>query len=511
MDNNPFMYLVDEALFDNERIFKFSGALLQGDSLTVTFLVRAEDYHKLTGDLKEKLEKTVRELIPDSFELHIVYKKTFTEEKYLISLINGYFYDKSSILFSKLSEDKISFEIAPSLVKIRIGLPPDAFGYAATNEFEKGLAEYLDGLIMEETEVELYRDGSETDVPVVKVHRITRAQGSTRLVNIKVKIPIIGNISKKPQYLVDALKREAESVTVCGTVIKPETLTTKAGKPFFKFSITDTTGSLECVSFTRFEKRLKSLESYFIEGQNVAVEGKMSMNERSARMSLIVRNAVVCDIDFDSIDTSVKPQAIPEDYIKVRPKTYTELEQADMFSDSKKLPDSLRGRFVVFDLETTGLNRSEDKIIEIGAVLVVDGILKETFQTFVNPGMHIPEAASKVNNIYDSDVQGAPNIETAMSDFYLFTRGATLVGHNAEDYDAIFVKRIGGELGFRFDNEIIDTLTLSRRVLPTLRRYKLDTLCEHYGINNENAHRALDDAVATAKVFIMLEKESDGK
>ena len=198
MDNNPFMYLVDEALFDNERIFKFSGALLQGDSLTVTFLVRAEDYHKLTGDLKEKLEKTVRELIPDSFELHIVYKKTFTEEKYLISLINGYFYDKSSILFSKLSEDKISFEIAPSLVKIRIGLPPDAFGYAATNEFEKGLAEYLDGLIMEETEVELYRDGSETDVPVVKVHRITRAQGSTRLVNIKVKIPIIGNISKKP-------------------------------------------------------------------------------------------------------------------------------------------------------------------------------------------------------------------------------------------------------------------------------------------------------------------------
>lgn len=182
-----------------------------------------------------------------------------------------------------------------------------------------------------------------------------------------------------------------------------------------------------------------------------------------------------------------------------------------MFSDSKKLPDSLRGRFVVFDLETTGLNRAEDKIIEIGAVLVVDGILKETFQTFVNPGMHIPEAASKVNNIYDSDVQGAPNIETAMSDFYLFTRGATLVGHNAEDYDAIFVKRIGGELGFRFDNEIIDTLTLSRRVLPTLRRYKLDTLCEHYGINNENAHRALDDAVATAKVFIMLEKESDGK
>lgn len=508
MDNNPFMYLINEALFDNERIFKFSGAQLNGDNLTITFLVRAEDYHKLTSELQDKVEGIVKEIVPSTFYVNIVYKKTFTEEKYLLSLINGYFYDKSSILFSKLSEDRITFDLSPGLVKVRIGLPPDAFGYAAANEFEKGLADYLDGLIMEDAEVELFRDGNESDVPIVKVHRITRAEGSTRLVNVKVKIPIIGNVSKKPQYLADAIKREAESVTVCGSVINPQILNTKQGKPFFKFSITDTTGTLECVYFTRFEKRIKDLESYFFEGANVAVEGRMSMNDRTARMSLMVKNAVVCDIDYTSINTEVKPASIPEEYIKIFPKPYVELAQSDMFSDDSELPASLKGRFVVFDLETTGLNFAEDKIIEIGAVSVVDGVIKETFQTFVNPGMHIPESASKVNQIYDSDVEGAPTIDNVFSDFYLFTRNAKLVGHNVEGFDEIFIKRAGSELGYKFENEIIDTLPLSRRIIPGLRKYKLESLCEYFGITNERAHRAYEDAAATAKVFIALMKKA---
>ena len=507
MDNNPFMYLIDEALFDNERIFKFSGALLSGDTLTVTFLVRSEDYYRLTDELQEKVEKTVRELIPDSFDLNIVYKKTYTEEKYLLSLINGYFYEKSNILFSKLSEDRISFDINPGFVKIRIGLPPDAFGYAASNGFEKGLAEYLDGLIMEDAEVELYRDGTESDEPVVKVHRATCAGNGIRLVDVKVKIPIIGNVSKKPRYLVDVLKREAESVTVCGSVVKPEILTTKAGKPFFKFSVNDTTGTLECVYFTRFEKRLKDLESYFFEGQNVALEGRISMNERTARMSMMVKNAVVCDVNYDTIDLEVKPAPTPENYIKVFPEPYSELQQSDMFSDNAVLPDTLKGRFVVFDLETTGLNFAEDKIIEIGAVSMVDGVIKESFQSFVNPGMHIPESASKINNIYDSDVEGAPSAETVISDFYLFTRNAKLVGHNAEGFDAVFIKRLGDETGFRFDNDLIDTLVLSRKIVPGLKKYRLENLCEYFGINNERAHRAFEDAAATAKVFAALMKK----
>ena len=186
MANNPFVYLFEEALFENERIFKFAGAELDGDNLTLTMLVRSEDFDALLSDeLKAKVKKIVRAIVPESFEIDVVFRKTLTEEKYLLSLIHGFFYEKSPILFQKIDDKKISFELKPNVVSVKIGMGSDAYSYAVTNAFDKALADYLDTMIIEEPEIELYRDGSSSDVQPVKVRRITRAEGSVRLVDIK--------------------------------------------------------------------------------------------------------------------------------------------------------------------------------------------------------------------------------------------------------------------------------------------------------------------------------------
>ena len=507
--NSPFMYMLEEALYENERIFKLAEAVLDGDKLTVAFLVRADDYDKLlTEELKAKVKDIVRGIVPEAFSVEIVYRKTVTEEKYLLSLIHGYFYEKSPLLLQKIDDNKIKFEITPSAVKVSIGMSADAFGYAASNAFDEGLKDYLDTLIIEEPEIEFYRDSTASDdIAPVKVRRITRADGMVRLAEVKVTVPVIGNIARRPMYIADAVKQPLNSATVCGRVVKSDIFKTKAGKPFIKFTLDDTTATLECVYFSSYESRIERMQSYFFAGQTVACEGKIELNERTARMSMLMKNGVVCNINFDSIDTAVKPKAEPEYYIKVRPEVYHDAEQSGMFDRADNVPEMLRGRVVVFDLETTGLSPVSDKIIEIGAAAMTDGVITETFTTFIDPETHIPESASEVNHIYDEDVKSAPKIAEVIPDFYKFTRGAKLVAHNADDFDSRFLRAAGAAAGYDFDNEILDSLKIARAKLKNLRSHKLETLCKYYGIVNENAHRATDDAVATAKVLKKLAEE----
>lgn len=500
--------MFEEALYENERIFKLAGAELDGDILTVTMLVRAEDYDTLLNEeLKRKVRKVIKSIVPEVFDVDVVFRKTVTEEKYLLSLIHGFFYEKSPLLLQKIDDGKVSFEITPSLVRIRIGLSGDAYAYAASNAFDVKLAEYLDTVIMEEPETEFYRDGTSSDPQTVKVARITRAEGSVRLVDIKVTVPIIGNVVKRPVYIADAVKQAQESATVCGKVVKADIYKTKAGKPFIKFVLDDTTAMLECVYFSSYESRIERMQSYFFPGQTVACEGRIEMNERTAKMSMFMKNGVVCNINFDSIDTAVKFKPEPENYRKVKPEKYRDAEQSEMFVTDSETPDMLKGVIVVYDLETTGLSPLSDKIIEIGAARMENGIVTETFTTFVNPEMHIPESASEVNNIYDSDVEHAPKIQDVMPDFYKFTRGARMVAHNGDDFDVKFLRAAGAQTGYDFNNEMLDSLKIARNKLRKLKSHKLENLCKYYGIVNENAHRATDDAVATAKVFKKLCEE----
>ena len=171
----------------------------------------------------------------------------------------------------------------------------------------------------------------------------------------------------------------------------------------------------------------------------------------------------------------------------------------DIIVDSKG--QSLNDSYVVFDLETTGLSPDKNKIIEIGAVKVVDGAITERFSTFVNPEVPIPYNIEQLTSIKDDMVLDAPRIEEILPEFMKFCEGTVMVAHNAE-FDTGFIRKNCERMGLPFDFTIADTVALARILLPQLNRFKLDTVAKAVGVSLDHHHRAVDDAGATAEIFV---------
>jgi DNA polymerase III epsilon subunit family exonuclease len=159
--------------------------------------------------------------------------------------------------------------------------------------------------------------------------------------------------------------------------------------------------------------------------------------------------------------------------------------------------------YIVFDLETTGLSRY-DEIIEVGALKVQGGEVKNTFVTLVRPRCPIQPAASMVNGITDSMVRNAPYIEEVLPDFFGFAGELLVVGHNIKTFDLPFIRRFAGREGASFARNYIDTLALAKERLPHLGSYSLSTLCDFFGIDPQSQHRALGDCYSTNECFRRL-------
>ena len=171
---------------------------------------------------------------------------------------------------------------------------------------------------------------------------------------------------------------------------------------------------------------------------------------------------------------------------------------------------SLNGTYVVFDLETTGFSAIKDKIIEIGAVKVEEGKITDRFSTFVNPGVPIPFRITQLTGITDQMVMDAPGIETVLPQFLEFIGEAALVAHNAS-FDVGFIEQNCRYQDITPDFTSVDTVAMARILLPTLSKYKLNVVAGALHISLENHHRAVDDAGATAEIFVrfleMLEEK----
>ena len=170
---------------------------------------------------------------------------------------------------------------------------------------------------------------------------------------------------------------------------------------------------------------------------------------------------------------------------------------------------SFDDEFIVFDLETTGLNPHHCKITEIGAVKVKNGEILEVFNTFVDPECPIPEDIVKLTGITDEMVKDAPKIDEALKSFFEFTGDRLLIAHNA-GFDTGFIKAAADLCGMPFENSYLDTVSMSRYVNPELKKHKLDVLAKYFDLGDFNHHRASDDSEMLAYIFFrMLDKLRD--
>ena len=171
--------------------------------------------------------------------------------------------------------------------------------------------------------------------------------------------------------------------------------------------------------------------------------------------------------------------------------------------ETKYTPD-----YVVFDLETTGISRVYDEVVEISAVKVRGGKVVDEFSTLVNPGRHIPAGASQVNGITDQMVAYAPRFVKVLQEFLDFTEGYPLVGHNIASFDMKFICRDAEKYyGSVPVNDYVDTLPLARKHLPNLSHHKLTDLASYYGLTTDGAHRALNDCRMNQQVYECMVKE----
>ncbi|MCM1187157.1 MAG: 3'-5' exonuclease [Lachnoclostridium sp.] len=161
--------------------------------------------------------------------------------------------------------------------------------------------------------------------------------------------------------------------------------------------------------------------------------------------------------------------------------------------------------YVCVDLETTGLNPKRDKIIEIGAVKVVQGKKEEIYSSFVNPGRKLEERIVELTGIRDEDLAQAPDISEVLPKVIDFLGEFPLLGHSIL-FDYSFLKKAAVDRKLDFEKKGIDTLKIARKYLASLENRSLDYLCEYYGIPHQ-AHRALEDAEATCTLYGKLAEQ----
>ena len=184
--------------------------------------------------------------------------------------------------------------------------------------------------------------------------------------------------------------------------------------------------------------------------------------------------------------------------------------------------------FVVFDTETTGLYPWSDKLIEIGAVRFCDGKPVETFHSMIDPGMHIPEMVTQINHITDDMVAGSPAAREVMAAFDEFVGTDDIVGHNI-DFDLRFIQSAGSALPDR-NRKYFDTAELARQMVKgpdkvfdegsgkwrndynsqyEVKGHSLGTMCEFYGVEHGELHRADEDAFATGRLLVAMMKDTE--
>lgn len=452
--------------------------------------------------LQQKMLEEAEKITAPVFEtVQIGVKKIVSNDQLINTEIYKFLNDNYPSISIFLKPTDIMSTVVGDVVKYVLRLTADGAEYVKKNGAMNKLNEYLAKRFCSDFAGSTDVKEAEESISLLSEEVFESELQKIEHRTIKVKdVLVIDDIAMGDTalYIEDAVSGD---VTVCGKVTDIAERETKNGKPFLIIHIDDTTGRTSGVYFSKKSTYHKIKE--IAVGDAIIARG--NIGEYNGRRSFTFDKINRCTFPEDFVKKDKYKRAVPKDYKLIFPTEATTVKVKSVFDDDGLLPKELtENTYVVFDIETTGLDLMNNGITEIGAVKIINGRIAEQFTTLVKPDYHISDEIIKLTGITPEMVKDSPKIGTVIPDFMKFIDGAVVVAHNAE-FDTKFIKRFAGAEEFEMKNKIIDTVELARAHLPQLRRHDLHTIAEHFGIVFHH-HRALSDAYATAEAFIELMK-----
>jgi DNA polymerase-3 subunit alpha (Gram-positive type) len=355
------------------------------------------------------------------------------------------------------------------------------------------------------------------------------------------------------------IQDEMRRVTVLGRIFAVETRELASGRTLFTFNITDNTDSISCKTFAKGDKQLEVLK-LLKDGMYLKVRGTVQFDTFAKELVLMVQDlseqpkpsrkdthekkrvelhlhtpmsaldgvAPVKDLIGQAAKWGHTAIAVTDHgVVQAFPEAYSVAKKNNMkcllgleayvvddgtaivyqLNDENDLVIDENTEWVVFDTETTGLNAAENTLIEIAAVKMRGREIISEWTELIDPEVPISEKITELTHITNDMVKGKRKLYEVLPDFRAFVGDAVLVAHNAE-FDLGFLKACAKRIGMEpFDNIVLDTLPLARKLYPHEKNYRLGTLAKKFEVELINAHRALDDTVALAKVFQFMLKD----
>lgn len=367
--------------------------------------------------------------------------------------------------------------------------------------------------------------------------------------------PLYGRSIRGKMIPISSISGDSGRIVVWGDVFDIEKKVTKSGdKNIFTIDITDYTGSTTVKVFNSIKEsavidNIKKGDTIVVQGdvEYDKYAGELVVNARSigtAQKVKVVDNAEKKRVELHMHTNMSQMDAVTSagDLVNRayqwghKAVAITDHGVAQAFPDAMKAADKINkdeekikiiygveayfmddlvesvkgdadtgfdGTFICFDIETTGLSAARDKITEIGAVKVENGVITDTFSTFANPEMPIPQKITQLTGITDDMVKDAPSQSEAVSAFLEFAGDNVLVAHNAP-FDTSFIAKACEDMGREYNYTSIDTVAISRAILTDIKNCKLDTVAKFLRLGDFNHHRATDDAEMLARIFINL-------
>jgi len=455
----------------------------------------------LEQEVISKLETIIAKTMPQTFKKVMVTAKKVKADA---DLVHNVLFNKLSTSYLYLTVDKEDIYVSQreDKIKISLRLQPSQQTLYLTNKVAKQLLDFLDNEFCEDFEIVL-KDKTESEF----IDNFEEADISDfysapkRTIKVQdVHSYISYDNTDTATYIADAISTRGE-VYVCGIITGIREMQTKTGKTMFLIDFTDKTSRLTGKYFAT-EKRIQTIK-LLKEGEGVIFKGEMG--EYNGHPDFSIKNIGLCTFPQDFIPERKAGKPVPGKYKKVLPCEVEDTIQLNMFTEDNYVPGCLIGQtYVVFDIETTGLDANNDKITEIGAVKIIDGKIVDGFSTLINPQRPIPKEIVVLTGISDDMVADKPVFADIIGDFYKYIDGATLIAHNA-NFDVTFVKKAAEKEGYYVENPYLDTMEIARKNLLGLKNYKLNTICDYFGIQFLH-HRAMSDAHATAKMFLEIIK-----